>query len=220
MEVADVVDVRCGWWRWSCILKTSQNDQQQYPDLFSHLSDIVWACWHISWNLDWNFQIHTSRQPHVVKTRWDGICHGMCRVIARYCQKTNNTDVQRVLNLKRQWVQFVRWFYPYLGKMGPFWSISFKGVETDNLEIFLSSLTYASILEMHSPKLGAWIEEKIASIKEGQRHVESGVSSLFVGTDGPQRLSLSVISDLFQLVYSNYTNCRKSTLLYIYCICT
>lgn len=118
----------------------AKNDQQQYPDLFSHLSNIVWACWHIwhiSWNLDWNFQIRTSRQPHVAVARWDGIYHGMCRVIALYCQKTKNTDVRPVLNLKKPvgTICFVN-FYSYLGKMGPLWSISFKGVETDNLEIF------------------------------------------------------------------------------------
>lgn len=116
----------------------TKNDQQQYPDLFSHLSNIVWACWHIwhiSWNLDWNSQIHTSRQPHVVVARWDGIYHGMCRVIALYCQKTKNTDVRRVLNLKSQRVQFVWWISTPLRKMGPFRSISFKGVETHNLEI-------------------------------------------------------------------------------------
>lgn len=50
----------CGCWVWLMTVKLyTKNEQQQYPDLFSHLSNMFWSCWYISWILDWNFQIHS-----------------------------------------------------------------------------------------------------------------------------------------------------------------
>lgn len=95
-------------------------------------------------------------------------------------------------------------FLPLFGEDGPIMIHIFqRGWNPQLRDCFLSSLTYASILEMGSPKLGAWIEEKIASIKEGHRHVESGGKPPFLLELMARKSCLcQEFQTFFQLVYS------------------